>query len=131
MRPVFRALLPLLLERGLCVGIATFSPQTALVRAVLVQVFGEQAAQQVCIRGNDGAWTHDGPGANVGKQGHLASLALHFEGLGVRAEGAQVLLIDDDWNNVGAALRHGGRAVVCADGPGMRAQLEAALLGLR
>ena len=50
-RPMFRTMLPAALDRGLYVGIVTFSPQVDMIRSILEDVVGQERAQYIPIRG--------------------------------------------------------------------------------
>uniref|UniRef100_K3X0D4 Uncharacterized protein n=1 Tax=Globisporangium ultimum (strain ATCC 200006 / CBS 805.95 / DAOM BR144) TaxID=431595 RepID=K3X0D4_GLOUD len=55
-RPLFLALLPLLVRADMRVAVVTFSPQVSLIRDVIALCFPPQIAQQVILRGDDASW---------------------------------------------------------------------------
>ncbi|KAF1322512.1 hypothetical protein FI667_g11163, partial [Globisporangium splendens] len=55
-RPLFLALVPLLVRAEMHVAVVTFSPQVALIRDVLTLCFPPQISQQVILRGDDASW---------------------------------------------------------------------------
>eukprot|EP00614_Pseudopedinella_elastica_P012777 CAMPEP_0172597458 /NCGR_PEP_ID=MMETSP1068-20121228/17476_1 /TAXON_ID=35684 /ORGANISM="Pseudopedinella elastica, Strain CCMP716" /LENGTH=184 /DNA_ID=CAMNT_0013396997 /DNA_START=71 /DNA_END=625 /DNA_ORIENTATION=+ len=112
-RPVFKALIPKAVDAGIRIVVVTFSPQVDLIREVLGLAF-PSIADQFVIRGNDKSWTYSGAGSTDRKQGHIAS---SFEELAMRGEGSKItrastLLIDDDPDNIRAALLHETPAVL-------------------
>lgn len=111
-RPMFRHLVPLALSRGILVSIVTFSPQTELIGETLKLQFPDSHAQLV-IRGNDNSWQYVGLGSTAGKQAHMASAAHELSAKhGVDITRKSTLLIDDDINNIRAALKNKTPAVL-------------------
>ena len=101
-RPVFRALLPALVQHpDLQVAIVTFSPQKLLVRYVVESIVGSECIDSIEIRGGS-AFYFVGHGAwPVGKQAHIASLP----------NLTHALLIDDSLYNIAVAKLSGTQAI--------------------
>lgn len=113
-RSTFRELLPLALEASINVAIVTFSPQTELIRAVICEAFGREAERRIVVRGQDGSWSYRGSGDHNGKQAHMASAAQEvMRRTGCAVARKTTLLIDDDMQNVQAALDNYVPAVLC------------------
>jgi len=111
-RPIFRHLIVRALEADIKVAVVTFSPQVGHIEDVLEIVFPGMA-EDIPIRGRDRSWTYEGAGSKEGKQSHMASAV---EELASRYPDVEIsknttLLIDDDANNIKAALRDGVRAI--------------------
>lgn len=111
LRPLFAALVPKAIAKGMYVAIVTFSPQVSMIADVLKEVFPD-VHHKIPIRGQDGSWEYHGEGSIGGKQAHMASAA---EELGqvnaLTITRASTLLIDDDHNNVMIAFANGVKAV--------------------
>lgn len=110
-RPLFRALLPEVLRQGIVVAVVTFSPQTDLIRDCLARTVGD-GAELIIVRGDDGSWQRTaaaaGPDGELGKQAHIASACDEVQRLsGRRPSGPEVVLVDDDEDNIGAARANG------------------------
>ena len=113
-RPMFRDLLQAAVARQqMQIAIVTFTPQIALVRGVLEQIVGPQAAERIPIRGSDRSWHYYGAGSLEGKQPHMASAVeeLTANNPGIVVAKNTTLLIDDDPKNVRSALQDGTRAI--------------------
>jgi hypothetical protein len=73
---------------------------------------GGGARVKIVIRGNDSTWQYLGTGLRAGKQAHIASAVEELTARSQRRGGgaaitrASTLLIDDDIDNVRAALEH-------------------------
>lgn len=68
---------------------------------------------QLVIRGNDNSWQYVGLGSTAGKQAHMASAAHELAAKhGVDITRKSTLLIDDDVNNIRAALKNKTPAVL-------------------
>jgi hypothetical protein len=110
-RPLFKALVPLALERDICVAIVTFSPQVPTISAVLQHEY-PSLASRIAIRGEDKSWEYLGGGSKDGKQRHMASAAEELaDSSGLTITRDSTLLIDDDANNVRIALANKVRAI--------------------
>merc|ERR1711934_571093 len=94
-------------RRGIHVCIATFSPQTDLIREVVEMSLPGEVSSKVVIKGNDRVW--ELPRGSEGKQGHFAAAAREFGEILME----QICLIDDDNRNIGYARRHGVFGVIC------------------
>eukprot|EP00656_Telonema_subtile_P058343 TRINITY_DN9858_c0_g1_i1.p1 TRINITY_DN9858_c0_g1~~TRINITY_DN9858_c0_g1_i1.p1 ORF type:complete len:312 (-),score=63.31 TRINITY_DN9858_c0_g1_i1:208-1143(-) len=109
-RPLMRDVMLEALDQGLRVAVVSFSPQDGLIREVLGIVLRE-AAEQVMVRA--GSPQHvSGGRARRNKQAHMESVlcevgTTHHEQLRL----AQVMLVDDDFDNVQDARDCGGAAV--------------------
>lgn len=119
-RPVFQALVPKAISAGIHVVVVTFSAQTVLIREVLAAAFSPDVGRHIVVRGSDGTWQYEGRGCVGGKQAHIASayeeLNMKRNSSGTQA-GALVtrrstLLIDDEMENVEAALKADTNAVL-------------------
>lgn len=55
-RPLFLALVPLLVRAGIHVAVVTFSPQVALIREVLALCFHDHLVRKLILRGDDASW---------------------------------------------------------------------------
>ena len=111
-RPLFRVLVPMAMDRDISVAIVTFSPQVPVVLGVIRTVFPDYESR-ILIRGNDKSWEYTGNGAREGKQSHMASAAeeLASSSPGLVITRNSTLLIDDDVNNIRIALANRVRAV--------------------
>jgi hypothetical protein len=111
-RPLFKHLLPLCIANEICVGIVTFNPDVLSIYKLLALVFPAIAERMVVV-GNDNSWDYMGHGLGGGKQKHLAVAAemLHKR-TRLTIERDTTLLLDDDSDNVRAALEASCRAVV-------------------
>lgn len=85
-RPQFRRLLPALLDAGISVAVVTFSPQQALVRAIVEDIVGNDAAKNIPFRAGSRFWFLHHGGYGLGKNSQLASLDV---------DKSNLLLIDD------------------------------------
>mmetsp|Transcript_6877 Transcript_6877/g.8862 ORF Transcript_6877/g.8862 Transcript_6877/m.8862 type:complete len:136 (-) Transcript_6877:200-607(-) len=105
-------------DAGIHIIVVTFSPQVDLVKEVLAAAF----SFEITVRGCDKKW--DYAGVCEGKQGHIASA---FEELVYRKDNdtdhpkcktswpitrASTLLIDDDPNNIQAAMKYDTPAIL-------------------
>mmetsp|Transcript_24682 Transcript_24682/g.55823 ORF Transcript_24682/g.55823 Transcript_24682/m.55823 type:complete len:192 (-) Transcript_24682:100-675(-) len=133
--PCFKELLPVLLANSFGVGVATFSddfkvPSTYLAGEHLVRkhfehFFGNRFTEQIPIiaafpdvyqtEGNYKAIGLDRP-MPQNKEYHLALLCARWN---LRPH--EVVLIDDDYSNVDAAMRHGYHAIFVRERNGLRA----------
>lgn len=97
---------------GMHVAIVTFSPQTAVVRDVCREVWGD-LSDKIVIRGGDRTWSYEGGGSQDRKQSHMASAVEELLSIDPTATvtRATTLLLDDDADNIKVALREGVRAV--------------------
>jgi len=104
---------PYLIHNGIMVSIVTFSGQVALISEVLKLRYGQECAEKIVIRGNDGSWGK--PARRDGKIKHLASAAEEFErkyqDSCVEISRNSTILFDDDDANVRIALDKGVRAI--------------------
>jgi len=94
-------------RRGLHVCIATFSPQTDLIRQVVEITLPADLSSKMVIKGNDRVW--ELPRGCEGKQAHLAAAAQEFGHISME----QICLIDDDNRNIAFARRNGVFGVYC------------------
>jgi len=123
-RPVFRKLLPEWLKAGIPVGIATFSPQEALVESMLTLTFEDvEINRNVFVRGfrsddqdnlsqqsdDEDGFGHDFDN-DTGKRRHIQCILDRLpEGGTVSAQ--EVLFVDDDESNISSAKKDGHRVV--------------------
>ena len=115
-RPAFTNLIQVAMAARVQVAMVTFSPQSALIRALLRVVLPEEVAAAVQLRTADPAEMWSGipglPNRQAGKLHHIASA---WEGCGLgdarSCEWRCVLLIDDDRLNIDTAETWGARAV--------------------
>lgn len=112
-RPIFRELIQAAVHKNIQVAIVTYTPQVGMVRTVLEDIVGHDAAERIPIRGNDRSWQYTGSGSKDGKQAHMASaveeILSHHPGMTFAKN--TTLLIDDDPKNIRHALKDGTRAV--------------------
>ncbi len=129
-RKFFREFVPLLMSRGICVAIVTFSGEVKLIQQVMHTIF-PALASMIPVRGRDLSWDYQGKGCKDGKQHYMASAAEELnnmynenivpnEAYGTRLgtgftkiTRATTMLIDDDMNNICIALKNKVRAVFC------------------
>jgi hypothetical protein len=108
---------------GVHVVVVTFSSQVKLIREVLAAVFPSEISAGIVLRGSDRSWQYEGCGSNRGKQAHIASaneeLNMMCGSCSTKARGgdasvtrASTLLIDDEMENVAAALESGTNAIL-------------------
>jgi len=115
-RPFFRQFIPLALDNGILVAIVTLSPQVHLITEMMRLVFPSHA-EYIPIRGEDSNWSYQGKGSMRGKQRHMASAAEELVAINAdsrcRISRSTTLLVDDDLDNVRAALNSYTRAILC------------------
>lgn len=112
-RPQFRTLIQGAVANNIQVGVVTFTGQINLVRAILDDIVGAQAAERIPIRGADRSWQYNGTGSQEGKQPHMASAVeeLITNAPSMNITKKTTLLIDDDPRNIRYALNDGTRAI--------------------
>ena len=116
-RPEFVHLIEVALAAGTSVAIVTFSPQAAMIRALLQGCIGADLAAMVQLRTADPSEMWSGvPGLPSRQAGKLHHIASAWEGCGLgdarTCDWGSVLLIDDDRLNTDAAEGWGARAVL-------------------
>ncbi len=116
-RPEFIHLIEVALAAGTSVAIVTFSPQAAMIRALLHGCIGPELAAMVQLRTADPSEMWSGvPGLPSRQAGKLHHIASAWEGCGLgdarACDWGSVLLIDDDRLNTDAAEGWGARAVL-------------------
>lgn len=126
-RPVFRVLIPKLLEQNIPIGIATFSPQEDLVKEMLLSAFPQvEFEKNVFVRGRRAedmgqGSNHDSAAFDVipmnevsdadhGKRKHIQCI-LDRVPAGKHFAPGHILFVDDDENNVTSARIDGHRVV--------------------
>lgn len=111
-RPCFSLLIPSLLDNQIGVSIVTFSNQTELIREVIRLAFPFHWSK-IVIRTSDKSWGDAGDRDRCGKQKYIASAAEESELLfNIDIARNTTLLIDDQQENIRAALRNGVRAIL-------------------
>lgn len=91
-------------------AIVTFSRQANLISSILKVQFGDEVL--IPVRGNDSTWEYLGNGSRGGKQRHISSAACELrDEYKVSITRKSTLLLDDDVENIRAALEAGVRAV--------------------
>ena len=110
-RPFFKLLVPLAIEKGIMIAIVTFSSQVNIISAVMHHEF-PLIADRITIRADDPSWVYQGGGSTEGKQRHMASAAEELgEATGQSITRNSTLLVDDDANNIKFALQNKVRAI--------------------
>lgn len=110
-RPMFKTLVPKVMDHGISVAIVTFSAQCNLIQQVLRQEF-PMHFDHIPIRGEDKTWEYHGLGSKEGKQKHMASAGESLaETTGLDITRDTTLLLDDDGNNIRIALANKVRAI--------------------
>ena len=112
-RPCFSTLIPSLIDNKIAVAIVTFSNQTELIREVLRLAFPLHWSK-IVIRTSDKSWGDMGDrDSRYGKQKYIASAAEELELLfNIDIARNTTLLVDDQQENIRAALRSGVRAIL-------------------
>ncbi|KAH9257717.1 hypothetical protein BASA81_004175 [Batrachochytrium salamandrivorans] len=120
-RPMFYVIIPLLLANGICVGIATFSDQEALVESMLLEAFPRMVhLEQNCfVRGSrkgEAMYQHHSNSQTTsmdddqyGKRAHIQCILNRSGKAGVAPN--RVLFVDDNAANVAQARLDGHRTV--------------------
>ena len=126
-RPVFELLVPMAQEAGIDVAITTFSSQPSLIRKVLALRFKPSVMERIVIRGDGSgsdprdSWAHPKGVPDDGKVPHMCSAALAFAIVPEGTDGQKLVealqnkvavLVDDDEDNVDAAIHHKMAAVL-------------------
>ena len=111
-RPVFLALMKAVIEqKGLYLAIATQSPQTDLIRKVLKERLPFHH-KEIIIKGEDRTWERVDGIPKGGKQQHIEAVKRELdEKCHVQFSSNEILLIDDDFINVGIALSYDFKAI--------------------
>ena len=116
-RQSFTSIIQVALAAGTHVAVVTFSPQAALIRALLHTVLSPELAAAIQLRTADPAEMWAGvPGLPVRQAGKLHHIASAWEccGLGeaTSCDWRSVMLVDDDRLNIDTAEHWGARTVL-------------------
>ncbi|KAL7669142.1 hypothetical protein ACOME3_009809 [Neoechinorhynchus agilis] len=109
-RPVFKVLIPTLINNGFYVAVVTFSTQSELIKASIVECF--QRVLPILVQGSDFGVFSGFSVSMAGKERHINMVANHIMSLyNDRLGSSEILLIDDNYNNVDVARQYGHKAI--------------------